>query len=302
MSVIVPAFMGYESVSAALESWDAQSCRAQLEIIVLCPQQPATAPSPAHVVVETGNLLLHEARALGTRRASAEYVLFAEDHCLPDADCAEWIVRRLGEGWDAVGPALRPGDAGMISHGSFLITYAQWMLPAPGVVENLPGHNAVVRKQLLLDTGDDLEDFLIATMFLMAKLHREGCRFCVEERARMRHFDAIEWQKAGEIFLTIGQACGAMRLRGSPLPARMMYAFLTPAIAARHFARGLAQYARAGTRAGFGAGSIVASAFFSVIWGLGEALGAWRGLDHVKPRLWISEIKPVTKEHAARNL
>ena len=302
ISVIIPAFKGYESVSAALESWAAQTWRDQLEVIVLCPSTPSGTTSPRHKVLVTGKLLLHEARALAARGAAGDYVLFAEDHCLPDPDCAEWIIRRLEEGWDAVGPALRPGDGGMVSHGSFLISYAQWMLPAPGAIAHLPGHNSVVRRQLLLDVGDDLEDLLIATLFLMAKLHAEGRTFAIDDRARMRHFDALEWGKAGRIFLTIGQACGAMRLRDSSIPARIMYALLTPGIAAKHLARGLGQYSRAGVRAGFGPGSLIASAYFAGLWGIGEALGAWRGLERVKPALWVSEIKPVSREHAANNL
>jgi hypothetical protein len=302
ISVIVPAFMGYGSVGAALESWDVQTARDQLEIIVLCPTLPAGKTSPGHTVLVTDNLLLHEARALAARKARGDYVLFAEDHCLPDSDCAEWIIRRLDEGWDAVGPALRPGDPGMISHGSFLISYAQWMLPSSGSIEYLPGHNAVVRRKLLLEVGDDLEELLIATLFLMSRLRAEGRRFAIEDRARMRHFDALEWGQAGRIFLTIGQACGAMRLRDSSKVARLMYAFLTPVIGMRHFGRGLGQYARAGARAGFGARSLLASAYFAGLWGIGEALGAWRGLGRVKPTLWVSEIKPVSRDHAANNL
>jgi hypothetical protein len=299
ISVIIPAFMGYDSVGAALESWDAQSARDQLELIVLCPGAPGRVTSPGHVVVVTGNLLLHEARALATRKARGEYVLFAEDHCLPDPDCGEWIIRRLDEGWDAVGPALRPGDPGIVSHGSFLISYAQWMLPNSGSIAYLPGHNAVVRRQLLLDVGDELEDLLIATLFLMSRLRAEGRRFAIDERARMRHFDALQWNHAGKIFLTIGQACGAMRAGHLSRLSRFLYAFLTPVIAVRHFSRGLAQYFRAGKQAGFEAKSIFASAYFAGVWGIGEALGAWRGLDHVKPMLWVSEIKPVSREHAA---
>ena len=302
ISVILPAFMGYESVEAALESWDAQTAREQLEIIVLCPVAPDRATSPGHVVLVTDNLLLHEARALAARRARADYVLFAEDHCIPDPDCAEWIIKRLDEGWDAVGPALRPGDPGIVSHGSFLISYAQWMLPTSGAVAHLPGHNAVVRRRLLVEMGDDLDDLLIATLFLMSRLHAEGRRFAIEGHARMRHFDALEWDKAREIFLTIGQACGAMRVRNRSKLARFLYSFLAPVIATRHLSRGLAQYARAGNRAGFGASSILVSAYFAGAWGIGEALGAWRGLEHVKPLLWISEIKPVTREHVVNNL
>ena len=301
VSVILPAFLGYESVAAALESWDAQTCRDQLEVIVLCPVKPLRGVSSRHVIMETGDKLLNEARAAAARAATADFIMFAEDHCLPDPDCMEWLIKRVDEGWDAVGPALRPGDPGMISHGAFLISYAQWMLPSSGWVAHLPGHNAVVRRQSVVDMGSELEDLLIASMFLMARLHSSGARFFLEERARMRHFDSIEWNQTREIFLVVGQACGAIRLKDSSRLLRILYGVLTPLTAARHFSRGVMHHARAGVRAGFAPSSILASAYFASAWAIGETLGAYRGLDRVKPRLWISEIKPVAQERAARN-
>jgi len=291
--------MGYESVAAALDAWDAQTCRDQLEVIVLCPAKPAAGAASQHVILETGTDFLHEARASAARAATADFIMFAEDHCLPDPDCMDWIIKRLDEGWDGVGPALRPGDPGVISHGAFLISYAQWMLPESGPVAHLPGHNAAVRRQLVIERGEELPDLLIASMFLMAKLHSLGCRFFLEERARMRHFDAIDWQASRQIFFAVGQACGAVRLRRSSVIGRILYGIVTPVTAARHFSRGFIQQARLGTRGGFSVASLLASAYFASLWAIGETVGAWRGLDRVKPMLWISEIKPVTRERVA---
>lgn len=296
VSVIVPAFLGYESVAVALESWDSQTCRDQLEVIVLCPTKPGDGVSARHIVLETGDKLLNEARAAGVGVASGDFVMFAEDHCLPDPDCMEWIIKRLDEGWDGVGPVLRPGEPGIVSHGAFLISYAQWMPPSPGMIDHLPGHNAVIRKSLVLEVGDELPYLLVASMFLMARLRSRGARFFLEERARMRHFDTTEWEQTREIFHVVGQACGAMRLRNSSAPARLVYGLLTPVIAARHFSRGLREHLRHGARAGFSPSSLLASAYFATAWAAGETLGAWRGLDRVKSILWISEIKPVTRD------
>ena len=133
ISIIVPAMLGYNSVLAALNSWEAQHCRDQLEILVLCPTGPNHPIPPGHVVVETGSMLLHEARAAGVRRAAADFVMFAEDHCLPDPECAAALILRIEEPWDAVGTALRSGNPSMaVTQGSFLISYSQWMLPVRG--------------------------------------------------------------------------------------------------------------------------------------------------------------------------
>lgn len=297
MSIVVPAFLGYDSVVAALDSWEAQTCRSQIEIIVLCPASPGNRLPHGQIVVETGSLLLHEARAVGVRKATADYVLLAEDHCLPDADCVEAILRRTEEQWDAVGPALRSGNpGGAITQGIFLITYAQWMLPARGPVSHLPGHNAALRRQPLLDMGTELEDELISPKFLMRRLRSEGCRFYVEDEARMRHFDVPQLKKSIQIFFSVGQGCGAVSLRGASIFSRALYGLITPVIAARHFARGVVQYLRAGLRAGFSPQSLAAAGFFACVWACGESAGAWKGLARVTSTLWIGEIKPVSRE------
>nr|MCU0248544.1 glycosyltransferase family 2 protein [Bryobacter sp.] len=81
---------GFESILPALDAWDRQTRRDQLEILILCPEglgpSEAQARSLAanHVIVPTGRAQLHEARALGVEHATGDYLMLAEDHCLPD--------------------------------------------------------------------------------------------------------------------------------------------------------------------------------------------------------------------------
>lgn len=298
ISVIVPALLGYESVRAAVEAWEAQSCRSEIEILVLCPTPPSvTLPDGQRVIV--GSFLLHEARARAMREARAEHVLIAEDHCLPDRDCIENLLERLDEGWDVIGVALRPGTPGLISEGSFLISYAQWMCPDGGRVAHLPGHNVVLRKEVVFALGDDLEKELVATTFLIKRLRSEGRRLFLEKRARMRHFDVPEWRKTLRIFYTVGLAFGAIRLDRSPLASRLLYGAITPVTAARHFGRGLLQYMRLRGRTGYPATALLVGGVLAIAWSVGESVGALKGLRRVTPELWRSEIKPVSVELAA---
>ena len=297
ISIILPAILGYDSVSASLDSWEAQRCRHQLEILLLCPTRPDHPIPSEHVVVETGSMRLHEARAAAVRKAAAEFVMFAEDHCLPDPECVEVLLHRIEEPWDAVGTALRSGDPRMaVAQGSFLITYSQWMLPTRGPISHLPGHNVVVRKTALLNLGSELEEELLFGGFLMKRLRLDGCRFYVDDQARMRHFDPPNWARSVQIFFTIGMGCGAIRLKRSSMVARVLYGLLIPMIAARHFGRGLIDYIRTGPRAGFDLKGLFAAAILACVWAGGEAVGAWRGLARVTPTLWSSEIKPVSRE------
>jgi hypothetical protein len=244
-------------------------------------------------------MLLHEALASAVRQAAADYVLLAEDHCLPDPDLIEVLLPRLDEGWDAIGPALRPGTPGVISEGSFLISYGQWMSPKGGPAAHLPGHNVVLRKQLLIDLGDELERELISTMFLMQRLRSEGRRLMLEERARMRHFDVPHWWKSLRIFYTVGQGCGAIRHGMSPVPMRALYTLATPLTAVRHLGRGVLQYPRIRKAGRFRLSSIAVGALFAAAWAAGETVGALKGLERVLPGLWKSEIKPVSVAQVA---
>jgi hypothetical protein len=227
--------------------------------------------------------------------------LLAEDHCLPDADFVEALIPRFDEAWTAIGPALRPAVAGAIAEASFLLGYGEWMTPAAGRAQQLPGHNVALRRQSLLNLGDDLEDELLVALFLIQRLKAEGGGFLIEDRARMRHFDLPDFWRSIEIFFCVGKGCGAIRLKNASRAARTLYAGLTPLIAARHFARGLIHYARAGRKT-LSPGSVPVGWMLACVWAVGESVGSLRGVDRVIPDLGVSELKPVSREQVRRRL
>jgi hypothetical protein len=302
LSVILPAMRGYETVFAALDAWEAQTCRNQLEIVVLCPALPAPGVVwPHHVVMATGELHLHQARAAAVERVAGDYVVFAEDHCLPDPCWAQTVLARMAEGWDAVGPHLRPGNRTTPwAEASFLLGYGQWMaLAGGGSSPVVPGHDVVMRTSWLRDIGPDLERDLLVAAFLSRRLRREGLRLYLEDRAAMRHFDVPDGKMARRIFYSVGQGYGAVRAQAFPWIVRATYWLVTPAIAARHLFRALRQYARGGARAGLAPRCLPATAVLAVAWACGESVGALRGMAGVAPRVAISEIKPVSRREAA---
>ena len=298
LSVIVPALRGYDTVLAALDSWEAQTCRDQLEILVLCPTRPANAMlPPGQIVIETGSLELHKARCQGIRRAGSNFVVLAEDHCLPDKFWAERVLARMEEGWDAVGPALSCGNSGrMIAQASFLLGYGQWMNPvAGGPAAVLPGHNAVLRTGKLLELGPALERDLLVAAFLLRRLGERGCRFYLEHEATMRHFDVPLWARSSRIFLCVGMGFGAVRTAHWPLIGRALYWLATPLIAARHWFRAVAHYRRAGAQAGLSPSCLAGALVLATAWACGEAVGALMGVPLVTPFISFAEIKPVPR-------
>jgi hypothetical protein len=303
ISVILPGLLGYDSVLAALDAWEAQTSRARIEILVLCPDAEDVAPQlPAgqRAIRTSGPMLLNKARVSGIRQARAPYVFMAEDHCLPDPDCLAFILERIAEGWDAVGPALRPGSRrGLSDQGSFLIGYGEWMEPViGGPVPVLPGHNVALKRDLLLARGDDLEDDLLVGAFLIRRLRQQGVEFVLDHRARMRHYDFPQVGRTLEMFVIVGAAFGVARTRGWPWPARLAYPLALPAVALGHGRRAWRQYRRAGRAAGLRRSCPLFTTVLAVLWAAGEAFGSIVGERRVAPFLWKSEVKPVSRAAA----
>jgi hypothetical protein len=302
LSVLLPALKGYASVAPAIAAWDAQTCRDQLELVVLCPSGLGPAPgSPAHghVVIDTGRADFHEARAIGITRASADFIMLAEDHCLPDPDWAAAILPRLKEGWDGVVSALRPGTrTGAWPEASFLLGYGQWMEPiASGPTDVMCGWNGTLRRDLLLAQGENLDSDLRVGAFLVRRLQQQGARYVLESRARLRHFDLPGVSREISLLFLVGLGFGAMRSRRWSWPARVVYPLLFPAIAAAHARRAVVHYVRA--RGTVRPMALPAAGVLALSWGLGEALGAIVGVRAVTPHLWRTEVKPVPAEVVA---
>lgn len=297
LSIVLPAMKGYASVTAALAAWDAQPCRDRLEILVLCPTDLGPAPgtqADRHVIIDTGRADLHEARVLGIARASADYIMLAEDHCVPDPGWAGAILSRLDDGWDGIVSALRPGTrSGAWPEGSFLIGYGEWMEPvAGGPTSIMCGWNGVLRRDLLTGIGPGLDIDLRMGAFLVRRLQRQGARFFLEHNARMRHFDPPGFAYELYLLLLVGLGFGAMRTREWPWLLRLVYPVLFPAVAAAHARRALVHYRRA--RGTVRPAALPAAAVLAGAWGLGEAAGALLGLRTVTPWLWRTEVKPVS--------
>ena len=295
MSVIVPAMLGYGTVLAALDAWEVQTCRSQLEILILCPTVEEAGPlTPGQVVIPTGSLRLHEARARGIRAAQAGYVMIAEDHCLPDPGWAQAVLDRLTKGWDAVGPAMRSGNPRTAwAEAAFLLAYGEWMTPLVDRTNPvLPGNNTVLLRRLLVDLGLALEEELLIPAFLTRRLQAGGLRFYLEDGVTMRHYDPPHWKKQLRVFGCVGMGFGAMRTRRWPRIARALYPLGAALVAGGHWWRAWRHYGRAGARAGLRALCLGPAFILAWAWAWGECLGALRGVARVAPRVWMGEVKP----------
>jgi len=309
LSVLLPAMGGYEETRAAVSAWEGQTARRDIELLVLVPGPIASPPedvapsAPGHIVVPVGEASMHEARAIGVGLASGEYVVVAEDHCLPDPDWAEAILRRLDDGWDGIAPALRPGNrVSCWGEGGFLLGYGEWMMPiTSGPTHAMCGWNGTIRTEVLRRYGGDLASELVLGAFLVKKLRGQGCRYYLEADARMRHFDHTSWMSVLRECFVVGMGFGAFRTEDLGRPARWSYPLAVPAIAALHCKRALKQYHRAGRACGMRWSSVAAAVVCACAWAVGEAAGALVGRRRVAPILWHAEVKPPSPAAVARS-
>ncbi len=302
VSVILPALLGSESAQAAIEAWEMQTNREDLEIILLCPDAEAAQQrlGERFLTICTESLYLHEARAEGIRLAKADNLFLAEDHCLPAPDCVAKLVDRLAEGWDAVGSVLQAGTKTAAGEAGFLCGYGEWTAPLRAAeVEHLAGHNLLIRRQPFIDLGDRLSDRLFICGFCIGNFHRQGLRFFLEPTARMTHYDPPTFRRQLFIFLVSGLGFGACRTDDWSWPVRGLFVVAFPMVAATHWLRLWRVLPRLDLSPGKHLKLLLAAIPIVIVWGVGEAVGAILGQRCVEGVTWQAEVKPVTLEIVA---
>lgn len=303
ISVIIPGLLGGATVSEAARHWQSQNEAEKTEILVLCPDAEDMTAEPGGQVryVSSGDLRLHEARAKGVRESRGTYVLLAEDHSLPEQGSVASLLERAAEGWDVIGPSMTPGTRHTVAaQAAFLLGYGEWMKPVePGPKKTLPGHNVMIKRELLMERDAKLEDDLLMATFLVRELCRTK-RATLDTNWLQHHYDPADITPEIKIYWHVGMGFGAARTRDWPLPARLIYPLLVPVAMARHWMRAMSQYVRAGRGADMPFSVVPMMTLFAGVSGAGEALGALRGVEKVANTVWRCEIKPVTAEMVQR--
>jgi len=309
LSVLLPAMLGYRRTLAALQAWQSQRSVSETEILLLLPSRFLLAPDEQaglHEVcrvIPVGESQLHEARAIGVQLSHGDYVVMAEDHCLPDAGWVEAVLKRLEHGWDGIGGVLRPGNReDCWSESAFLLGYGQWARPQTGgPIGVLCGHNCTVRRELFEQFGDGLADELLICAFLTRKLQAQGCRFYLDRDATMRHYDPSTVGTNIRLFFIVGLGFGALRSVNWGWCARMLYALLLPVVAGLHYRRAVRHFIRMGRGRGIRGMALPASLVLSCFWAAGEAVGVIIGRSRVAGHMWQTEVKPVSQEMVERS-
>jgi hypothetical protein len=235
-----------EMLRRTLASLEHQTIADRLEIVIVTSEEGGFDPSTVYtfagfVLVRSDARSVGAQYAAGIRAARSEIVVLGEDHCFPEANWAEALLRGFAQGNDAVGPAIRnenPGSA--ISWADLYIAYSEWLYPAVSKkVEHLPGHNSSYKKSILLEFGTKLEELLEAESVLHWNLRASGHELMLQNDAVTSHmnFEKLGVWTATQFFT--GRQFAASRFQNEQWSGwrRAFYAAASPLIPLVRFVR-----------------------------------------------------------------
>lgn len=251
LSVILSTPGNVSGIRKTLSHLAAQTALHRMELVlvtvsrdVLQPDEDALQVFPRLRILEIGPFkTLGAANAAGVRTASAPVVVLSEDHCFPDRDWAEHLIRAHDEGpWVAVGPGVRNANPSTsVSWADLFIGYGPWLEPVDRRdVPFLPGHNSSYKRDILLAFGEQLDELLAVETVLHWELRANGHRLRMEPNARVAHTNFSLWSSWFPVLWLNGRVFAAQRRKSMSAVARLLYvggAPLIPLVRAARAAR-----------------------------------------------------------------
>ena len=241
MTVVLSTPGDMATIATTVEHLRRQTIADRLELIVVASAPEGFARSTdafrdfwGHQIVSVGPIQsTGGANASGVRAARGPVVAFAEDHCFPERDWADALVKRHARGDVAVvGPVFRNANpATLISWCDFVIGYGPWTHPLRGGDRPfVAGHNSSYRTAVLLERDARLEELLAAETVLHFELRRAGYRIVVEPRARAAHVNFARLTSWLPVQYHGGRVFAAERARRWAWSRRAFYAVASPLI------------------------------------------------------------------------
>lgn len=239
LSVLLVNKYGPERLHRIFAALAAQTIANQLEVIVVSPfAPPASEGYPfagLHHVLFGPIETMGPARAAGVMACCTPYLVFAEDHCFPQPDCAEAMLRRLKEGYTGVGPVvLNHNPLTWISQADYCLNYGSFgPQQRGGPVQTIAPHQSAYQTAALQQLNIDLPGLLELDTHLVSRLHADGARFHVEPSARVAHTNLSRPKAHWASQFNGNRVYGASRMRYQrwSLVRRSLYSAAWPAIA-----------------------------------------------------------------------
>jgi len=197
MSVVLVTRTPFRSIRKIIRHLLRQTVSDRLELLIVVPSRDELALEDSEVqgfgavrVLEVGPIVsMPQAKLVAVRNATTPVVAFAEDHCYPEPDWAEHLIKEHRERCAAVGPLLKNANPTTLnSWASYLMSHAHWNEPvSTGLTDSLPWHNTSYKRDLLLEYGAELPALLSAEGFLQQSLSARGYELYLSPKATVSH-------------------------------------------------------------------------------------------------------------------
>jgi hypothetical protein len=244
ISVVIATPDSFDVIRHTISYLARQTIRHSLEIVIVAPSRAqlklneTPLPDPLTKlmqvqIVEVGTIhSIGRANAAGIRHATAPVIALAEDHCFPDPQWAENLIRAHRGPWAAVGPAVRNANPkSAVSWADLLIGYGPWLWPATArELDFLPGHNTSYKRAHLLAYGEELEPMMEAETLLHWDLRKNGHRLFIDPSAQVAHINFSLWQSWLPVQFYNGRLFAGARVRKMALWQRVLFVAGSPAI------------------------------------------------------------------------
>jgi hypothetical protein len=247
LSIVLASAGPFETVAATVRHLVRQNIAGDIELIIVTPSADAF-ELPGEVndkfrsirVVPVEEVLpIHLAFARGATEASANIVVFVEDHVFPQPGWAEALVERHREDWAVVGPVVQNANpTSAASWADFIVAYGPWCDgKAAGPASMLPGHNSSYKRAVLLGEGEDLAACLEAESVFHQELRRRGARLFLESRAVIGHLNFARLRVLLRVQWRYARQYAGRRSANWPVWRKLLYFFATPLIPLVRFVR-----------------------------------------------------------------
>ena len=221
LSVVVVADTRIDSVRRLLDHLRRQTAVADLEVVLVGPDEAALAGADealsgfthAQAIAFNGELTRGRATERGVRSARAPLVALTEDHSYPDPMWAERLMAARDECSVAFGASIvnaNPGTAW--SRANHDLSYGRWNAHvSSGEIDDVPGFNSAFQRDALLALGDDLAPLLDRVSALHRALRHRGGRFAFQPGAVLAHWNPSVRLPSVRAWFCHGRYFGAYR-------------------------------------------------------------------------------------------
>ena len=250
MSLLVTCVLvsprGLAEVELTLQALRAQTIAPCLEVLVLAPQ-PESAECRSEVAFGAFRVIPvapiefrgHTA-AIGVRQSSAPLVALVEDHAFPEPGWAEALVAAMTDAPPSTGVPDRlsgactrfrnANPATLVSRVYALFYYAPLMRKCARleIVDSLPWHNVIYRRQDLLSFEQPLEELLEPESLLQEALRRAGGRFGYVPSVATAHLSCSSISSLARAVVESARSHTVSRCRTWTLARKWLYVLASP--------------------------------------------------------------------------